>query len=55
MDHRAVLKGVGIGLAVGSAVSIALSMEHRRRRKSKNPTIRAIGEAMDNVTDMMRS
>jgi len=53
MDNREILKGIGIGIAVGSALSIALSSERRRRKKNKNHTIKAIGEVVDNVTDMM--
>ena len=53
MDHREVLKGIGIGLAVGSAVSMALSSGRRRRRKHKNQAMKAIGDATDKVTDMM--
>jgi len=53
MDHREVLKGIGIGLAVGSVVSMALSSGRRRRRKHKNQAMKAIGDATDKVTDMM--
>jgi len=53
MDHREILKGIGIGLAVGSAVSMALSSGHRRRKKHKNKAMRTIGEAVDTVTDRM--
>jgi len=55
MEHRDMnmLKGVGIGLALGSAIYIAMSSGRRRRKKCKNHTIKAIGEVVDNVTDMI--
>jgi len=53
MDHRDMLKGIGIGLALGSAISMAMSSGRRRKKKCKNHTIKAIGDVVDNVTDMM--
>jgi len=53
MNHRDMLKGIGIGLVVGGAVSIALSSGRRKRKKCKGHTIKAIGEVVDNVTDMI--
>ena len=53
LQNRDILKGIGIGLAVGSAVSMAMSSGRRKRKRNKNHTIKAIGEVVDNVTDMM--
>jgi len=53
MDNRDILKGIGIGIAVGSAIGMAVTSGRRRRKKCKNHTIRAIGDVVDNVTDMM--
>ena len=51
-NHMDLLKGIGIGLAVGGALSLAMSSGKRRRKKCKNHTIKALGEVVDNVTDM---
>ena len=53
MNNMDLLKGIGIGLVTGSALSIAVASGRRRKRKCKNHTIKAIGDVVDNVTDML--
>ena len=53
MNNRDILTGIGIGLAVGSAISMVVHSGRRKRKKCKNHTIKAIGEVVDNVTDMI--
>lgn len=53
MNNTELLKGIGIGLIAGGAIQIVLTSGKRKRKKCKNHTIRAIGEAVDNVTDML--
>ena len=53
MNHRDLAKGIGLGLMAGGIISIAMSSGERKRRKSKNHTIKAVGEVVDNVTDML--
>ncbi|MCL2588730.1 MAG: hypothetical protein FWD84_04895 [Oscillospiraceae bacterium] len=53
MHNMDLIKGIGIGLIAGGAISIALTSGKRRQRKCKNHTIRAIGDVVDNVTDML--
>ena len=52
MNNTELLKGLGLGLALGCTISMAMSSGKRKRRKSKNHAIRAVGEVVDNVTDM---
>ena len=54
MNNMDLIRGIGIGLVVGGTLSMALSSGKRRRKKCKHHTIRAIGDVVDNVTDMMR-
>ena len=53
MNNVDFMKGIGLGLIAGGAISIALTARGRRRKKCKNHTIRAIGDVVDNVTDML--
>ena len=53
MNNRDLVRGIGIGLAVGGALSLAMTSGRRRRRRCKNQTIKAVGEVVDNVTDML--
>ena len=53
MDNMKFLKGIGIGLVAGGAISIALTSGRRRRNKCKHHTIKAIGDVVGNVTDML--
>ena len=53
MNNKELLKGIGIGLVAGGAISIAVTARGRKRKKCKNHTIRAIGDVVGNVTDMM--
>ena len=53
MNHMDLIKGVGVGIALGGLICLALSSGKRRRKKCKNHTIKAIGEVVDNVTDML--
>ena len=53
MDNMDFIRGIGIGLVVGGAVSLALSSGKRKRKKCKHHTIKALGEVVDNMTDML--
>jgi len=53
MNNTDLMRGIGIGLAVGSVIGLAMTSGKRRRRKCKNQTIKAVGEVVDNVTDML--
>ena len=53
MDNKDLIRGIGIGLIASGVIGIALISGKRRRRKCKNHTIRAVGEVVDNVTDML--
>ena len=52
MNNTELLKGLGLGIALGCTISIAMSSGKRKHKKRKNQTIHAIGEVVDNVTDM---
>ena len=53
MNHMDFVKGVGLGLIAGGIASLALSSGKRRRKKCKNHTIKAIGDVVENVSDML--
>ena len=53
MNNKDLMKGLSLGLIAGGAISLALSTGKRRRKRCKNHTIRAIGDVVDNVTDML--
>ena len=53
MSNMDLLKGLGIGLALGGLIGLSLTSGKRKRKKCKNHTIKAIGEVVDNVTDML--
>lgn len=52
-NHAELIKGIAIGLATGCVLKMALGAEGRRRKKCKNHTIRAIGDVVGNVTEML--
>jgi len=52
-NNTDLMKGIGIGLIAGCAIRMAMGAEKRKRKKCKNHTIRAIGDVVDNVTDML--
>jgi len=53
MSSLDLLKGIGIGLVAGGAITMAVGSGKRKKRKNKHHTIRAIGDVVDNVTDMI--
>ena len=53
MNNRDLMRGIGIGLVAGGVLSIALGSGRRKRKRCKNHTIKAVGEVVDNVTDML--
>jgi len=53
MNNTELLKGVGLGVALGCSISMVMSSGKRKRKKNKNDTIRAVGDVVDNVTDML--
>jgi len=53
MDNRDIMRGIGLGLIVGGVISIALSRGERTRNRYKNHAIKAVGEAVENVTDKL--
>ena len=53
MNNMDLLKGFGIGVLAGGALTVALASGKRKRKKCKNHAIRAVGEVVDNVTDML--
>ena len=53
MDHTDLMKGIGLGLVAGGIIGIAMTSRGRKRRKCKNHTIRAVGDVVGNVTDML--
>ena len=53
MSNMDLCKGIGIGLLIGGAISLAMSSGKRKRKRCKNHTIKALGEVVDNVTDML--
>ena len=53
MNNVDLLKGLGIGLVAGGAIGIALTSGRRRRKRCKDHTIKAIGDMVGNVTDML--
>ena len=46
-------RGIGIGFAVGTVASVLLTANHRKMQKSRNHTIRTIGDAVCHVTDFL--
>lgn len=52
MNHHDLIKGIGIGLVAGGALSIAVTSGGQKRRRKKGNTMRAVGEVVENVTDM---
>lgn|GEM_PF-575714 len=52
MNNTELLKGLGLGIALGCTISMAMSSGKRKRKKCKHHTIRAVGDVVDNVTDM---
>lgn len=53
MKHMDLMRGIGIGLVAGGAISMALNSGRRRRKKCRNHTIKAVGDVVGNVTDML--
>ena len=53
MNNEGFIKGIGIGLVTGGIVGVVATSGRRRMKKCKNRTIKAIGDVVDNVTDML--
>jgi len=53
MKRMDFIKGLSLGLIAAGAIGLALNGDRRRLEKCKNHTIKAIGEAVDKVTDML--
>ena len=53
MSNMDLLKGLGIGLVLGGLVSLAMSSGKRRRKRCKHHTIKAVGDVVEHVTDML--
>ena len=53
MNNKDLIKGISLGLLAGGAISIAVSSSKRKRKKCKHHTIKAIGDVVGNVTDML--
>jgi len=53
MKHMDLMRGLGLGLLAGGAIGLVLTSGRRRRKRCKNHTIRAIGDVVGNVTDML--
>ena len=53
MNNMDLVKGIGIGLVAGGAIGLALTSGKRKRKKCKNHTIKALGDVVENVTDML--
>ena len=53
MRHTDLMKGLGIGLLTGGVIGLALTSGRRRRKRCKNHAIKAIGDVVGSVTDML--
>lgn len=53
MKNADFIRGIGVGLVTASALTMAMGSGKRKRKRTKNHTIKAIGDVVDNVTDLI--
>lgn len=55
MDQTKFLRGMGLGLAVGAATAAAMAMKPRKKtmKSSAEKALKAVGDAVENLSEHM--
>lgn len=53
MRNHDFFKGIGIGLVAGGVLAVSMRADKRKQKRQKQGAIKAVGEVVDHVSDML--
>lgn len=53
MQDRQFVKGMGLGAAMGAALAITMRPKHKSVKSTAGKAINAVGEVVENISDVM--